>query len=592
MTLVDSRGNPISSAMFAKKEKISKPLLGELGNPWSGIERPNTKWFQQNTLQFDTSRLTIEDYRMMTDHYQVNSSLTLLSFMLHQMEWKVECDNVKIAKHCEDNLGQIWTRVVRALSQAFIFGYSPNALRWENDPGSGRLIISKVLDFRPEDCRVHWKEVEGVVKRDTIGGSHKRKVKIFDGIDQLGHPTIPVSNSLWYPLLMRNGDYYGKKLLNAAFQPWFFSNVLHLYANRYYERFGEPVIVSRAPFEEEKDVGNGQKLPGNLLMAGLATMVRNGSTVVLPNDRAQNGLDGVGNFEYTMEYLESQMRGADFERMLTRYDQEISLALFTPLLMMNAADGGSFNLGVVHTQMYLAMIRAIADDWKEYIDRYLLRPMAQQNFGPNAKLPQIKFQKLGKVPEETGRALLQQLLTSGNDGHAVNVNLEEASQALGLTLEQGEELNLNVADPNAIDPTAADPAKKDAVVRPAEPKRKDTRVGRPEREGTGKGTQKKGASVNSSAVAASIATRLSGQFLKSYRDGVQPSDFQADIGYHRQLSDLFASRSDAVNFTDDAEGWVNAYYEIFHASDNPLESEMRDVLTRGLVAQIEGMLDA
>lgn len=570
--LVNGRGQPISSADYAKKKKdrSAHPLMGELANAWAGDAVIRNRW-QPNVLQYDTSQLTHRHYREMADHYQVNSSITVLSFMLHQMEWKIDCDNLKIAKHCEENMRRIWTRLVRAFSQAFIFGYSPNGLRWENGEND-KTWVTKILDFRPEDCRVNWKEVTGVAQKTSGGQSQSRKVKIFNGIDHDGQPTIPVSNSLWYPLMMQNGDYYGKKLLNAAFTPWYFSNLVHMYTNRYHERFGEPTIVGRAPFDEEKEI-NGQTFTGNEIMNNLMGLVRSGSHVTLPNDRAQNGIDGVTNYDYQMEFMESMQRGADFDRYLTRLDQEISLALFTPLLMMNTADGGSFNLGVVHTQMYQAMIRAIADDWKEYIDRYLLRPMAQINFGPNAKLPQIRFQKIGKVSEETGRALLNQLMTTGNDGHSVKVDLVEASAALGLTLEAGAIL----AQPPSKDGSNEDPATDDSG---APKKQKDTRKGRPEREGKAKGIDKKGAQL-----ANSIADRLAGQFSKAFREDVKPEEFAPNIGYTSQVGALLGDA--ASDFYSLAEAWTGSYYSIFTSQDEPLESEMRNVLRTGLTAQLE-----
>lgn len=572
--LVDKNGRPIHSSMFKKaKEKPKNPLIGELANAWSGVDHPKALFSEQNMIQADTSLLTLQNYREMADHYQVNSSITVLSFMLHQMDWKITCDNLKIAKHCEDNLRRIWTRLVRALSQAFIFGFSPNGLKWENDMGNGRLVVDKILDYRPEDCRVNWKSVTGVARDNKHGQRQSRKVKVFDGIDHFGQPTIPKENSLWYPLMMQNGDYYGKKLLNAAFQPWFFSNMLHLYANRYYERFGEPIIIARAPFDEEKTI-NGQVYTGNVLMNGLVNLVRNGSSITLPNDRAQNGIDGVSNFDYTMEFLESQMRGADFERHLTRYDQEISLALFTPLLMMNTADGGSFNLGVVHTQMYQAMLRAIADDWKEYIDRYLLRPMAIYNFGANADLPQIEFQKIGKVDAETGRALLNQLLTVGNDGRMVNVDLEEAGAAIGLTLEQGDIL----AKPVEQNPVGEEE-------NPTPGGKPDTRVRPDKNKKAPKGTEKSGVSV-----ANGIADRVAAQFAKAYRENTPASEFHPSLGYTSQVSQIAGDKTS--EFYEKAESWISAYYGIFLDSDVPSESGMRTVISNGIVSQLSELTDA
>lgn len=573
-TLLGPNGKPISSSMFAKAKK-SHPLIGEIAVPWAGQQEMPVRFPLENTLQFDTSRLTLNDFRMMREHYQINSSITILTFLLHQVEWKVECDNIKVAKHCEDNLRRIWTRLVRALSQAFWAGFSPNALQWENDTGNGKLVITKVKDLRPEDCSVNWKEINGVSSRKP--GQVARKVKIYDGISRPGNPDIPVDNSLWYPLLMENGSFYGKKLLKAAFQPWFFSSLIHMYSNRYFERYGEPVIVSRAPFDEKIDIGSGQEIQGNILMAGLNNMVRNGASVTLPNQRAQNGLDGVGNYDYTMEYLESQMRGADFERYLTRLDQEISLALFTPLLMMNTADGGSFNLGVVHTQMYLGMINAIAGDWKEYIDKYVLAPMARMNFGRNAKLPSWEFRHLGKTDSELVRSVLSALLTGGNGDMGVKVDLEELGQEIGLTLTEVELVREPPATEPADDGDGKDPAAD-------KEKKRDTRVGRPERAQRGKGTDKK------SSVSLSMADRISAQFIKALRDDVSPVDFTPQPGHQKQLAEFMEPR-EIEAFERDMIDAVWAMYEVELASDAPLESEIRATIRR-LVDTVMGGRDA
>lgn len=560
-TILGPNGQPISSSSYARN-KGSRPLVGEITAPWAGAVSAPVRFPLENSLQFDTSRLTLNDYRIMREHYQINSSITILTFLLHQVEWKIECDNIKIAKHCEDNLERIWTRLVRALSQAFWAGFSPNALQWENE--GHRTVITKVKDLRPEDCRVNWKEINGVSRLKD--NQKPRKVKVYDGITQPGNPDIPVDNSLWYPLLMENGDFYGKKLLKAAFQPWFFSSLIHFYSNRYFERFGEPVLVSRAPYDDKVDVG-GQSIPGNVLMAGLSNMVRNGASVTLPNNRALNGLDGVANYEYTMEYLESQMRGADFERYLTRLDQEISLALFTPLLMMNTADGGSFNLGVVHTQMYLGMINAIAGDWKEYIDKYVLAPMARVNFGPNAKLPKWKFRHLGKTDSETVRSVLSAVLSGGNGDKAVKVDLGELGQEIGLSFTEVEK----VMEPPAGEPDVGQGAPADAAD-PAK-KRRDTRVGRPEREKRGKGTEKPG------SVKLSMVDRVTAQFVKAIREDVSPVDFTPQPGHHRQLSE-FLSAAEVDEFMRATISTVSALYEIESASDAPLESEIRDSIDK------------
>lgn len=579
--LLGPNGKPIKSSYVRRSSDL--PMIGEIAAPWieSNITS-SARYPLTNGLSVDTSKLTLNDYRMMLDHYQVSSSLTLLTFMLHQIEWRVECDNIKAAKWCEDNLRAVWTRLIRAMSQAFWAGFSPCALQWENDIASRKTVLTKIKDLKPEESRVHWKSVEAVAAKRTerdgdmvqSGTQPKNvtpKVYIFDGIDSGGYPHIPVSNSFWYPLLMSNGDYYGKKLLKAAYQPWFFSNLLHYFGNRYYERFGEPVVVARAPFEEKVRVAN-QDVPGNVLMAGLARLVRNGSSIVMPNTRAQNGLDGVDNYEYTLEYLESQMRGADFERYHARLDQEISLALFTPLLMTNTGDsGGSFNLGIVHKSNYDNMISAVGGDVKEYIDKYILWPMARINFGPNCPRPRWEFRKPGKVKEETLRTVVLSLLTKGNGDKGVKVDLTEVGQELGMTLEEVELVTAATGDEGTgtgIDPGAGTGTDK-------RDQRPDKKIGR------GTGTDKPAPSTTAARakLAAAISSRLAGQFVRALREDEQVPRF--DLGYARMLRDTLESDQIDV-FAQRALGFVETYYEIERESPEQLESKIRETIATGI----------
>lgn len=128
--LLDHRGNPIQGSSFRKADP---PKTGPAFGRWAGT---NTEMLQLpggGLLQFDYSRLTLADYRSMRDHYQVNASLTVLQFMLHRMDWRIECSDQKIADAITENIQQVWTRMVRAMSQAYWAGFSPIALEFDND---------------------------------------------------------------------------------------------------------------------------------------------------------------------------------------------------------------------------------------------------------------------------------------------------------------------------------------------------------------------------------------------------------------------------------------------------------------------------
>lgn len=516
--LLGPDGKPVSSVQM---KKDPPPKLGEAFAPWAGRDVDFFTLPGGGLVQFDLSKLRLEDYRTMRDHYQVNASLAVLSFMQHQSDWKIECEDKRIADACEEQLRSIWTPLNRSLGTANWAGYAPNALDWENDLLERQIKITKVKDLIPEECTVNWKEVEGWAPPDRV----RPKYKVYDGINyepQRGWP-IPVENSFWYPLLMENGDYYGRKLLRPAFQSWFFSILVHLFANRYFERFGEPTPIGRAPFDEEIEVttSNGtQRVRGNQYLLGVLQQLRNRSVVVLPNDRTQVGDGRTTEFDYEIEYLESQMRGADFERYLTRLDEEISLGLFTPILMLRTADVGSYNLGVGHMQVYMWMLNAMNDDRAMYINKYILRKFINYNFSPNAPSAKIVFRKLGNT--DTG--MIQGLMLEVIKQQKAMPDLEELGTLAGLTMREVRE-------------TLEEPA-------------------RPGSGGEDGATdESKPAAADARAVGKDISMRVQQQVEKAFREQRFGSDLRINMGYKNRFEKVIKPYvTNSVTLTDQFYG--------------------------------------
>jgi hypothetical protein len=440
--LLGPDGRPIGESRFSNK-KVAPPDLGEKYGAWGG---PAANYFALpggGAIMFDLDRLQIGDFRQMKDHYQVSSSLAVLMFLLHQMDWRIVCDDKKQKDFYTEAIDNVWTPLVRSMSQAFWAGASPNVLQWDNDVEGRRIVLTKIKDLIPELATPRWKKVDG---------AGTTKISVFDGIKQFGGPTVPVENSFWYPVLMEYGNYEGRKLLRSAFPSWFFSILLHLFANRYFERYGEPTPIGRAPFDEDIRF-MGTEMHGNEAMELILGHLRNRSAVVLPNDKSSwSDHETNPSYDYQIEYLESQMRGADFERYMTRLDEEISLALFTPILMMRTANVGSYNLGNQQGMTYRWMLNAIGGDWKFYIDWYILRPMRDFNFGENAPLPKIAFRRMGAENEDLVRDVVRALIAQ----KSVGFDLEQLGEIAGLTLKQTKALTSTTPDPNA-DPNAPTP---------------------------------------------------------------------------------------------------------------------------------------
>lgn len=530
MSLLGPDGRPISSASF---KKAAPPKLGEAFGAWAGRDVQYASLPGGGIVQFDLSKLTLADYRAMRDHYQVNASLSVLSFMMHQSDWHIESKNKKIAQHCEDNLREVWTQLNRSMSTAHWAGFSPNALQWENDTGGRTTTLNKIKDLPPEECAVNWKKVEGWAPP----GRTPPKFNVFDGIKQygMGWP-IPVSNSFWYPMLMEEGNHEGRKLLRPAFQSWFFSILVHLFANRYYERFGEPVPVGRAPFEDEITI-QGTTMKGNQYMLALLQQLRNRSVVVLPNDMTDFG-DGKREFDYDIEYLESQMRGADFERYLTRLDEEVSLGIFTPILLMRTSDVGSYNLGTSHMQLWLWMLNALNGDRKFYIDKYLLRPMVDINFSKNAPDAKIVFRKLGHTDSEMVRAVVTELLRKDK----IKPDLMELGQAAGMDFKEIKETIAPPPIPGDPNDPNADPSN-DPNANPEQ----DKRIARTRPED--RVPPKVKARNALGMTAQDIFTRVSPQVENAMRDGRFGPGLDLSLGFKKRVARIL----DEYGYSDAGE---------------------------------------
>jgi hypothetical protein len=500
--ILGPNGKPISSR-DGQFKKAPPPKLGaESFGAWAGRDIQHLQLPGGGIVQFDLNKLTLSDFRTMRDHYQINSSLSVLSFMQHQSDWSIQCDDKKIADECERQLTEVWTPLNRSLATANWAGYSPNALDWENV--GKRVVLTKVKDLFPEECGVNWKLVEGWAPQGRI----KPKHKVYDGIRQVGaHWPIPVENSFWYPLLMENGDYSGRKLLRPAFQSWFFSLLLHLFANRYYERFGEPTPVGRAPWGEGIDPSGTEtqdEIPSQQYLLEVLATLRSRGAVVLPSDTHETG-NGSQEYDYSIEYLESQMRGADFERYMTRLDEEMSIGLFTPILLLRTADVGSYNLGVGHMQVYLWMMNALNSDRALYINKYILNKMVNYNFSPSAPRARIVFRKLGNTNLDVVKTLIEALVASGE----ARPDIRELGRIAGLTLQEVDILTGSSGGEDVIDTNAGGDT--EGSVSSGEPR----------------------------ATGDKVTARIAPQVENAFKNGTFGPNLKLNIGYQRAMEAAF-----------------------------------------------------
>lgn len=421
--LLGPDGLPYSTSEF---RKAAPPRTGDQYGAW-GADPYIARMPGGSVMQFDLSRLTLDDYRMMRHDYQINASLMMLQMMVAQTDWSVytkgqetDAKAKQISEVIEEGIRRQWIPLVRALCTAFWAGYAPIVLNYELNKDD-YYEVTKYKDLLPENASVDW---------DEHTGADGLKIKTYGGIVNAGRK-IPGKNTLWFPLMMENGDYSGRKLLQPAFAPYFFSTLIHVYSNRYFERFGEPTAIGYYPSDESvTDPVSGATTSSREVMANILMNLRSRGVVTMPSERDPES----GEMEWDIKYLESQMRGADFDRYLARLDEEKSLALFTPVLMFRTGESGSYNLGNLHNQVFQWMLNALVGDMKTYLDEHLIKQLHDINFGPNAPRSEIKFRTLGRLQDQGAQSILLGLIQNGG-AKVTEQGLKELGANLGIELE-------------------------------------------------------------------------------------------------------------------------------------------------------------
>lgn len=188
---------------------------------------------------------------------------------------------------------------------------------------------------------------------------------------------IPPEKTFVMTLGKEWGNLYGRGRLDAAYEPWYWSSVIYLFANRYFERKADPVVKAYGPPEVRRNPKTGaDEHTLDALNSTLASLRSSGS-ITLPDER-----DDHGNRRWDVEYLLDDQRGEMFRSYLEHLDAKKLRALFVPERSLTQ-DGsvGSHAAAKQYADTFLLMEAGLLQDIVAHVNEFILRPLADVNFG-------------------------------------------------------------------------------------------------------------------------------------------------------------------------------------------------------------------
>lgn len=349
--------------LFKKKKiAVDKELVSTVGT---------SDFYTLDKTKYNPDTINAETYKKISKHYQVSAALAVISYSIQQIDWFIKTEDEEVRKVLTHAISKIWNNLIRSTSKAYIYGYSPNVKVFtvEEIDGKKYYIYKKIRDLNPSDC---------VVKVDKYGN--------YDGFvyrkdSSVFKKEIAPEYSFWYVAGMDSGNHYGESMLKKVYKPWWYNEKIHTFANRYYERFGEPLIVGRAPSGTTVQDAKGNSTTAQDLMKNIIENIRNHSSAQLPSDRETDS----NEYLYDIKYIESQMRGFDFGSYLDRLDMEITKGLLLPELALGGGKGGSYALGSAQIEVFYTNLMGLMDNIVDYVNAYMIPQLLEYNFSGNKK---------------------------------------------------------------------------------------------------------------------------------------------------------------------------------------------------------------
>ncbi len=246
--------------------------------------------------------------------------------------------------------------------------------------------------------------------------------------DWMGFLTVPKERSLVHINGQNRDPLYGAS--DLAVTSWAYSMKQKVWTLwfRFLDRRSIPKTVAYGANPTEAKA-NAQQL------AQLGTMGVVGVTRSDPTARGFDVLDdsgqaGAGLFLECMRYLDGCMT-------------QSVLAGFMDLTSAAAAGKGSYALSADSSGLFLASRHATAKEIANTFNLYVIAPLVRINYGPDAAVPKLVFEKISQDQTDKALAMLQTFGTSANiqvPVEFINLLIERTAQYLDLPDDRVESL--------------------------------------------------------------------------------------------------------------------------------------------------------
>ena len=386
-----------------------KPDFKELGS--TGLRRSGGIVFEEFLTNLRGIR-GAKIYREMRDNDPtIGSMLFAIEKVVTRLEWRVDPysdnsddgdtkpedkENADFIESCLNDMSDSWDATLSSILSMLVFGYSYHEIVYKvrggdsNDPkkrskySDGKIGWRK-LPIRAQETLFRWEMgedggIESMWQVDpSTGGTH----------------IIPIEKALLFRTTVNKNNPEGRSILRNAYRPWYFKKRIEELEAIGIERDLAGLPVAYLPPEYMSSGATAEQ-------AAVFASIQNIVTSIKRNE--QEGIvmptlyDDEGHKLFDLQLLSSGgSRQFDTDKVISRYDQRISMSVLSDFILLGHDRVGSYSLGTSKMDLWSMAVDSIAKNIAEVMNQYAIPRLMKLNGMNTSRLPILTYGEVSHV---------------------------------------------------------------------------------------------------------------------------------------------------------------------------------------------------
>ena len=386
-----------------------KPDYKELGS--TGLRRSGGIVFEEFLTNLRGIR-GAKVYREMRDNDPtIGSMLFAIEKVITRLEWRVDpySDNSEdgditpedketadFIESCINDMSDSWDATLSSILSMLVFGYSYHEIVYKVRGGD---VDDPKKRSKHSDGKIGWRKMP-IRAQETL---FRWELSEDGGIESMwqvdpatgGTHIIPIEKALLFRTTVNKNNPEGRSILRNAYRPWYFKKRIEELEAIGIERDLAGLPVAYLPPEFMSSGATPEQ-------AAVFASIQNIVTSIKRNE--QEGIvmpamyDEAGHKMFDLQLLSSGgSRQFDTDKVISRYDQRISMSVLSDFILLGHDRVGSYSLGTSKMDLWSMAVDSIAKNIAEVMNQYAIPRLMKLNGMDTSRPPILTYGEVSHI---------------------------------------------------------------------------------------------------------------------------------------------------------------------------------------------------